>query len=70
LFVAYPPALGIGLWKTAEIQVKIPGNQSGIGQLLGIGQDENGEIYLLTKAPGNGPIGNSGAVYKILPSNE
>jgi glucose/arabinose dehydrogenase len=70
LFVAYPPALGRGLWKTAEIQVKIPGNKSGIGQLLGIGQDENGEIYLLTKAPGTGPIGNSGAVYKILPSNE
>ena len=70
LFVAYPPALGRGLWKTAKIQAKIPGNQSGIGQLLGIGQDENGEIYLLTKAPGNGPIGNSGAVYKILPSNE
>ena len=70
LFVAYPPALGRGLWKTAEIQAKIPGNHAGIGQLLGIGQDENGEIYLLTKAPGTGPIGNSGAVYKILPSNE
>ena len=70
LFVAYPPALGIGLWKTAEIQAKIPGNQSRIGQLLGIGQDKDGEIYLLTKAPGTGPIGNSGAVYKILPSNE
>ena len=70
LFVAYPPAWGRGLWKTAEFQAKIPGNQSEIGQLLGIGQDENGEIYLLTKAPGTGPIGNSGAVYKILPSNE
>jgi glucose/arabinose dehydrogenase len=70
LFVAYPPVLGIGLWKTAEIQVKIPGNQLEIGQLLGIGQDESREIYLLTKAPGIGPIGNSGAVYKILPSDE
>jgi hypothetical protein len=70
LFVAYPPALGIGLWKTAEIQAKIPGNQAGIGQLLGIGQDKDGEIYLLMKAPGTGPIGNSGVLYKILPSNE
>ncbi|MGZ9165119.1 MAG: PQQ-dependent sugar dehydrogenase [Anaerolineales bacterium] len=70
LFVAHPPAFGIGLWKTAEIQIKIPGNQSGIGQLLGIGQDESREIYLLTKAPGTGPIGNSGAVYKIVPPDE
>jgi glucose/arabinose dehydrogenase len=70
VFVAYPPALGVGLWKTAEIPVKIAGNQSRLGQLLGIGQDEDGEIYLLTKAPGTGPIGNSGAIYKIVPSNE
>lgn len=70
LFVAYPPALGIGLWKTAEIQIKSHGNQSQIGQLLGIGQDESREIYLLTKAPGTGPIGNSGAVYKIVPPEE
>lgn len=70
VFVAYPPALGIGLWKTVEIPVKIPGNQSGLGQLLGIGQDEDGEIYLLTKAPGTGPIGSSGMVYKIVSSDE
>ena len=70
LVVAHPPALGIGLWKPAEIQVKIPGNKSGIGQLLGIGQDEEKELYLLTKAPGTGPTGNSGAVYKIVPSSE
>ena len=70
LFVAHPPALGIGLWKITEIQVRIPGNKSGIGQLLGIGQDESGEIYLLTKASGTGPTGNSGAVYKIIPSSE
>jgi glucose/arabinose dehydrogenase len=69
LFVAYPPAFGIGLWETAEIQVKIPGNQFGMGQLLGIGQDAGGGVYLLTKAPATGPAGNSGAVYKIIPSN-
>lgn len=70
LFVAHPPALGRGLWKPAEIQIKILGNKSGIGQLLGIGQDEERELYLLTKAPGTGPTGNSGAVYKIIPSSE
>lgn len=70
LFVASPPVLGIGLWKTAEIQVKTNGNQSGIGQLLGIGQDQSREIYLLMKAPGTGPIGTSGAVYKIVPPDE
>ena len=70
LFVAHPPALGMGLWKPVEIQVKIPGNKSGIGQLLGIGQDEERELYLLTKAPGTGPTGNSGVVYKIIPSSK
>ncbi len=66
LFVANPPALGTGLWKITEIQVEVP-DQSGMGQLLGIGQGENGELYLLTKAPGIGPAGDSGKVYKVLP---
>ena len=63
-------SLGKGLWKTAEIQVKIPGNQPGIGQLLGIGQMKMEKSICLQRTPGNGPIGNSGEVYKILPSNE
>jgi glucose/arabinose dehydrogenase len=70
LFVAYPPTLGTGLWKITEIKVKIPGDQSGMGQLLGTGEGENGEIYLLTKAPGTGPTGNSGSVYKMVPLDE
>ena len=65
LFVAYPPTLGLGSWKITEIQTEVSGNQAEIGQLLGIGRDENGELYLLTKAPGVGAIGNSGTVYKI-----
>jgi hypothetical protein len=68
LFAAYPPAFDWGSWKITEIQVQIPGNQPGIGQLLGIGQDKNGEIYLLTKAPGVGAAGNSGMIYKIVPN--
>src|SRR6266498_2996226 len=70
LFIAHPPTLGIGAWKITGIQVEVPGNQSGMGQLLGIGQDENGELYVLTKAPGIGVTGNSGAVYKIVAPTE
>ena len=58
LFVAYPPGFGFGLWEITEIPL-----ETEIGQLLGIGQDESGELYLLTKAPGLGAIGNSGSIY-------
>jgi hypothetical protein len=64
LFVAYPPILGSGHWKLRELQVN-----SEIGQLLGIGQDADGELYLLSKSPGLGASGNSGVVYKIVPRN-
>jgi glucose/arabinose dehydrogenase len=70
LFVAFPPSFGLGSWKLTEIQIQIPGNQSGIGQLLGIGEDEHGELYLLTKAPGIGASGDSGALYKIVPTDQ
>ena len=65
LFVAYPPNPGAGLWEITEIQLDIE-----IGQLLGIGQDKSGELYLLTKAPGVGASGNSGSVYKLVPKNQ
>lgn len=61
LFVAYPPSFGYGLWDITEIPLNLE-----IGQLLGIGQDEHGELYLLTKAPSMGAIGDSGIVYKIV----
>jgi glucose/arabinose dehydrogenase len=67
LFVARPPGFGSGLWQITELQLMVPGTQPEIGQLLGIGEDESGELYLLAKAPGVGAIGNSGAVYKIVP---
>jgi glucose/arabinose dehydrogenase len=66
LFVADPAAFGKGLWKITEIQVETP-SQPRIGQLLAIGADENMELYLLTKDPGIGPVGNSGKVYKLVP---
>ena len=69
LFVAHPPFLRSGLWNVTEIQMRMPDGQSDIGQLLGIGQDSNKELYLLTKAPGVGASGTSGMVYKIVPIN-
>ena len=66
LFVAHPPGTGKGLWKITDIEVELPDNQPGIGQLLGIGQDEDGELYLLTKDPGMGPVGQSGRLYKLI----
>ena len=67
LFVASPPSFGIGSWRITEVEVA--GKQSEIGQLLGIGQDEEGELYVLTRVPGVGPTGNSGSIYKIVPSD-
>ena len=67
VFVAFPPESGTELWKMTEIRVELPGSQSGIGQLLGIGTDEQGEHYLLAKDPGVGPVGESGRIYKLIP---
>jgi hypothetical protein len=67
IFFAYPSTLRQDSWKTTEIQIS--GNPSEIGQLLGIGQDESRELYLLSKAPGVGATGESGSVYKIIPIN-
>ena len=59
LFVAYHR--NFGLWEISEIPLDIE-----IGQLLGIGEDASGELYLLTKAPAVGASGNSGLVYKVV----
>jgi len=67
LFVANPPNFGRGVWQITEIQMEISGKPAEIGQLLGIGQDENRELYLLTKAPGVGASGTSGLIYKVVP---
>ena len=66
LFLAYPTAFRRGLWKIAEVPVEIPEPLTNMGQLLGIGQDEQGELYLLTKAPGLGASGNTGRVYRLI----
>jgi glucose/arabinose dehydrogenase len=69
LFIAHSRIVDSGLWKITEIEVSVPGNGSGMGQLLGIGQDENGNLYLLTKAPGVGASGNTGYIYKLVPGD-
>ena len=69
LFIAHPPAVGSGRWEIAEIQVQDSDGQAKLGQLLGIGQDEDGELYILAKAPGVGASGTSGLVYRIIPVN-
>jgi hypothetical protein len=70
VFVAFAPSFGSGLWDITEIQLDNKTGQPQIGQLLGMGQDENGELYLLTKAPGLGASGNSGSVYKLIALNQ
>lgn len=67
LFVAHPRTFGIDSWNFVEIEIS--DHPAGLGQLLGIGKDETGELYLLTRAPGMGPTGDSGAVYKIVPAD-
>jgi hypothetical protein len=54
------------LWKITEVQIETPEHLQELGQLLGIGQNEQGELYLLTKAPGLGASGNTGRVYRLL----
>lgn len=60
LFAARPRPLNWGRWNITEIPIELD-------QLLGIGQDEHGELYLLTKAPGIGATGTSGIIYKLVP---
>ena len=58
---------GGGLWKMEEIRVADrPGGR--INEYIrSIGQDEEGELYVLTSEVG-GPTGDTGKIYKIVPS--
>jgi glucose/arabinose dehydrogenase len=63
LFMARSRAFDLGLWSITEIPIELD-------QLLGIGQDAKGEVYLLTKAPAVGATGTTGMVYKLVPARE
>ncbi len=65
LFAADPQPDGAGPWTIQPIRVEIPGSQG--GQLLGLGVDQNRELYILAKDPGIGPVGNTGRIYEIVP---
>lgn len=64
LFVAQAQSDGAGPWTVQSVHVVIPGSQG--GQLLGIGVDQELELYILAKDPGIGPVGNTGRVYRIV----
>ena len=62
LLAARPPSSGDGLWPP-----RVPDVEGGIPHfLLGIGQDEAGELYLLTR-DALGPAGDSGRIFKVVP---
>jgi glucose/arabinose dehydrogenase len=56
-----------GPWQYQEIALETSGGSTGIGQLLGIGEDSDHELYLLVKQTQAGPGGGGGQVYQIVP---
>lgn len=69
LYLATPAATEGDLWPFQELTVT--NDESGrIGScLLGIGQDGNGELYVLTTNMA-GPSGTTGRVYRIVPAGQ
>lgn len=67
LLVAAPKPAGQGLWQVQKLQISNnPGGRLG-HFVLGFGQDNNGEVYLLT-SDRSGPTGSTGSVYRIMPA--
>ncbi|MFZ0548071.1 MAG: PQQ-dependent sugar dehydrogenase [Candidatus Promineifilaceae bacterium] len=65
LFLAMPS--GDGSWTMHELGVDGRDNNRLNEYLLSFGQDNNGEIYILTTDMA-GPSGNTGKIYKIVPA--
>lgn len=67
LFWAEPSEDG-GLWTWGELQVAGMANNR-IGEfILALGEDQDGELYVLTKE-NTGPTGNTGKVWRLVPAN-
>jgi hypothetical protein len=67
LLMAMPPEAGGEMWTMQELIVEGSENGRLNEYLLSFGQDNDGEIYILTtETPG--PSGNTGKVYKLVPS--
>ncbi|MBI2845151.1 MAG: PQQ-dependent sugar dehydrogenase [Chloroflexi bacterium] len=66
IFVAAPPPSAEGMWSFQELQIAegSPWNLEGL-HILSFGQDNFGELYVLTTAP-LGPTGNTGRVFRII----
>jgi glucose/arabinose dehydrogenase len=59
-----------GMWEWGEITVVGGMGDGRIGaNVLAVGQDADGELYVLTNE-GNSPTGDTGKVWKIVPSEE
>ncbi|UJH91853.1 hypothetical protein LZ575_04140 [Antarcticibacterium sp. 1MA-6-2] len=57
-----------GMWDFQQLDVR-KNNSTGLGHyLLGFGQNNTGEIFVLTTDE-EGPVGNTGKVYKLIPTN-
>lgn len=66
LFIATPPAGEGAMWSFEELVVAGSENGRLNEYLLSFGQDQEGEIYVLTTET-TGPNGNTGKVYKLVP---
>jgi glucose/arabinose dehydrogenase len=65
LFIAMPAEEGTWLYQEALIDT--PDGTAGIGQLLGIAEDGDHELYLLVKQVQAGPGAGGGLVYQVVP---
>ncbi len=54
-----------GMWDFRELQIKRSESTGLSHYLLGFGQNANGDVFLLTSDE-NGPVGNTGKVYKLV----
>lgn len=54
-----------GAWQVMLLDIVLPDGYPGLGQVLGIGRDAVGELYVLTNDPRGGPRGHGGEVWRI-----
>jgi hypothetical protein len=66
LFIASPPETGEGMWTMQELTIAGSENGRLNEHLLSFGQDNSGEVYILTTEL-SGPGGSTGKVYKLVP---
>jgi glucose/arabinose dehydrogenase len=67
LLVAMPVTSGM-LWKIEEVKVAGNSNRQVNFFVRSFGQDDNGELYVLT-SDASGPKGDTGKIYRIVPAS-